>query len=136
MEFFIALITGFLAGLHASTWGMYKDSPHEGFSWPKYFRSAIVGMIYGPIVWYFTKLDVTTAKGIILLWGSTYLAERATLEVWKTFLRSEDQSKYFIPMQLHVFGKVVESKRDRYIAIKNLAKRDLQTIEQVYESLD
>lgn len=116
MEFLIAILTGLISGLHTSTWGMYKDSPHEGFTWPKYFRSMIVGAIYAPIVWQLTGLDITTATGIFLLWGSTYLAERATLEIWKTFLRTEDQSKYFIPMQLHVFGKVVESKRDRYIA--------------------
>ena len=116
MEFLIALITGLVSGLHTSTWGMYKDSPHEGFGWPKYFRSMIVGGIYGPLVWQITGLPVLTATGIFLLWGSTYLVERATLEIWKSFLRTEDQSKYFIPMQLHVFGKVVESKRDRYIA--------------------
>lgn len=116
MQILIALITGFLAGLHTSTWGMYKDSPHEGFSWGKYARSAIIGAIYGPIVWKLTQLDVTTAQGILLLWGATYMIERLTLETWKTFLRSEDQSKYFIPMQLHVMGKVVESKTARYVA--------------------
>ena len=36
----IALALGFLAGLHTSTWGMYKDAPHEGFTWGRYFRSA------------------------------------------------------------------------------------------------
>jgi hypothetical protein len=116
MEFLIAIITGLVSGLHTSTWGMYKDSPHEGFAWPKYFRSTLVGAMYAPIVWQLTGLSLFTASGIFLLWGSTYLAERVTLEIWKTFLRTEDQSKYFIPMQLHVFGKVVESKRDRYIA--------------------
>jgi hypothetical protein len=116
MDILIALITGLAAGLHNSTWGMYKDSPHEGFTWPKYFRSAIAGLIYGPIVWKLTGLDLGTPAGIFLLWGSVYVAERGTMEVWKTFLRTEDQSKYFIPMQLHVLGRVVESKRDRYIA--------------------
>lgn len=116
MDILIALITGLAAGLHNSTWGMYKDSPHEGFTWPKYFRSAIAGLIYGSIVWKLTGLDITTPAGIFLLWGSVYVAERGTMEVWKTFLRTEDQSKYFIPMQLHVLGRVVESKRDRYIA--------------------
>lgn len=114
--FLLALATGLTVGLHTSTWGMYKDSPHEGFTWPKYFRSTIVGIIYAPIVWQLTGLDISTPAGVFLLWGSTYVAERLTLEVWKTFLRTEDQSKYFIPMQLHVFGKLVEKKRDRYIA--------------------
>jgi hypothetical protein len=116
MEILIVLLTGLTAGLHTSTWGMYKDSPHEGFTWPKYFRSTIAAVVFAPIVWHFTGLDVMTPSGIFLLWGSTYLCERLVMEVWKTFLREQDQSKYFIPMQLHVFGRVVESKRDRYIA--------------------
>ncbi|MEY3367446.1 MAG: hypothetical protein RI973_601, partial [Bacteroidota bacterium] len=32
MDLLIALATGLTAGLHTSTWGMYKDSPHEGFT--------------------------------------------------------------------------------------------------------
>jgi hypothetical protein len=112
----IAILTGLTAGLHTSTWGMYKDSPHEGFEWPKYFRSTIISMIYAPLIAIWAGLDVTTANGIFLLWGCTYVGERLTVEVWKSFLRTSDQTKYFIPMQLHVFGKVVESKRDRWIA--------------------
>ena len=116
MDLFVALITGLAVGIHCSTWGMYKDSPHEGFSWPKYFRSPVIGLIYGPIVYNIVGFDLSTSAGIVLLFGSTYLCERVTLEIWKTFLRSEDQSKYFIPMQLSVFGKPIESKRTRYIA--------------------
>ena len=36
---------GVLAGLHTATWGVYKDSIHEGFFWPRYFRSPIVGVV-------------------------------------------------------------------------------------------
>jgi hypothetical protein len=36
----IAAGIGTLAGLHTATWGMYKDSIHEGFFWPRYFRSS------------------------------------------------------------------------------------------------
>ncbi len=115
MNFIIALITGLAVGAHNSTWGMYKDSPHEGFTYRKYFRSIIYAGIVGPIVWYVSGMDMTKATSIVLLFGATYLLERATMEVWKTFLRTEDQSKYFIPMQLHVFGKVIESRAARYI---------------------
>ena len=38
-----------LAGLHTATWGMYKDAIHEGFFWPRYFRSPIVGIVMGII---------------------------------------------------------------------------------------
>jgi hypothetical protein len=39
----VAVVIGALAGTHISTWGMYKDSIHEGFTWPKYLRSVIIG---------------------------------------------------------------------------------------------
>src|ERR1700712_3906270 len=116
MQLLLAIITGLTAGLHTSTWGMYKDSPHEGFTWPKYFRSMMLGIIYAPIVWKLIGLDLSAPAGIFLLLGCTYVVERLTVEVWKSFLRTADQTKYFIPMQLHVLGKVVESKRQRYIA--------------------
>ena len=120
MEILIVLLTGLLAGLHTSTWGMYKDSPHEGFGWPKYFRSTIISFILAPFVWHITELksdeSLGMAASLFLLWGTIYVTERGIVEVWKTFFRTEDQSKYFIPMQLHVLGKVVESKRDRMIA--------------------
>jgi hypothetical protein len=42
--------------------------------------------------------------------------ERALAEIYKTFLRDEDQSKYFIPMQFAIFGKVVRSRGARLLA--------------------
>jgi hypothetical protein len=41
--------------------------------------------------------------------------ERGAVEFWKTFLRTEDQSKYFIPMQFAVFGRVVHSQFRRLV---------------------
>lgn len=119
MNIFLLLLTGLLAGLHTSTWGMYKDSPHEGFGWPKYFRSTIISFILAPFVWHLTQMEndgLTLPASLFLLWGTVYVTERGICEIWKTFFRTEDQSKYFIPMQLHVLGRVVESKRDRMIA--------------------
>ena len=140
MNFIIALITGLAAGLHNSTWGMYKDSPHEGFTWPKYFRSAIAGLIYGPLVWYFFELDLSKAANILVLFGGTYVCERLTMEVYKTFIRREDQSKYFIPMQLSVFGKPVKSYGARlfvgflYVLIVVLIGWGVYSLNEAYHS--
>lgn len=38
------------------------------------------------------------------------------MEFYKTFVREEDQSKYAIPMQFHVFGRVVVSRPGRWSA--------------------
>lgn len=109
MNLIFSLVTGLAVGIHNATWGMYKDAPHEGFTWSTYFRSVIAGAIYGPLLWYIFKLDLSHPANIFLLFGAAYSLERITMEVYKTFIRVEDQSKYFIPMQLSVFGKPVES---------------------------
>lgn len=113
MEFVIALLVGTAAGLHTSTWGMYKDAPHEGFTWARYFRSTIIGAVIAPIVVALSELNVFSAGGMVVLFGFTYVIERAMVEFWKTFLREQDQSKYFIPMQFSFRGEVVESRAIR-----------------------
>ncbi len=105
----VAIIVGLLVGVHNATWGMYKDAPHEGFTWSTYMRSVVAGLIYGPLVAHYFELDMTDPAYMFLLFGATYSLERITMEVYKTFIRVEDQSKYFIPMQLSVFGKPVEN---------------------------
>lgn len=109
MQGLIALLIGLAVGLHNATWGMYKDSPHEGFSWATYFRSVIAGAIFGPLLWKLFNLDLSHASQCFVLFAAAYSLERITMEVYKTFIRVEDQSKYFIPMQLSVFGKPVKS---------------------------
>ena len=115
MNFHIALIIGLLAGAHSSTWGMYKDAPYEGFTYPKYFRSIILSGFLAVVIWFITQIDVSKAYNIFVLFGFTYGIERAILEFYKTFLRNEDQSKYFIPMQFHVQGKIVENRNRRFL---------------------
>ena len=116
MSWLIALATGIAAGTHTATWGMYKDSPHEGFTWRRYARSIIIAALAALVVQALARLDLTTAGGIFVLFGVTYVCERALVEFWKTFLREEDQSKYFIPMQLAVKGKVVQDRGKRLLA--------------------
>lgn len=111
----IACAVGILSGLHTSTWGMYKDAIHEGFGWPRYFRSAIVGMVMGGIAYVIARPMLDTPAALVAFFGVTYVLERGVIEFWKTFLRTEDQSKYFIPMQFAVFGRVVHSQAARLL---------------------
>lgn len=109
----IATIIGALAGIHTSTWGMYKDAPHEGFTWPKYFRSTIVGALLGCIAWRFLQWDLGAPGARFVYFGLCYCLERAATEFWKYFIREEDQSKYFIPMQFGIMGKPMKNARLR-----------------------
>jgi hypothetical protein len=106
---------GMLAGLHTATWGMYKDSIHEGFFWPRYLRSPIVGVVMAIIACVIAKPALDSAASLVSFFGVVYVLERGAVELWKTFLRNEDQSKYFIPMQFAVFGNVVQSQSRRYV---------------------
>jgi len=93
---------------------MYKDAIHEGFSYRRYSRSIIVGAAVGLLLERWTALDLTTGAGLVVLFGMAYVAERTAVEIWKTFFREEDQSKYFIPMQFSMFGTPVKSRPVRW----------------------
>ena len=110
MRLLISVLVGAIAGTHASIWGMYKDAPHEGFEWIKFVRSLCFGAVLAPLLVGVLSLDPTRAAGFVLVWGVVYAGERGLAELYKTFLRSENQSKYFIPMQFAVLGHPVSSR--------------------------
>ena len=115
-QLFVAPITGLAAGLHCATWGMFKDAPHEGFSWRTYVRSPVLGIGIALGLSRVLELDLAAPAGIAVLFGVTYGIERGLVEIYKTFLREEDQSKYTIPMQFSVRGKVVRNRALRLFA--------------------
>jgi hypothetical protein len=116
MTLLLAAAVGLMAGVHTATWGMYKDAPHEGFSRWKYARSIVLATVIAVFVSALWGLDPRRAADLVVLFGATYAVERALAEIYKTFLRDEDQSKYFIPMQFAVFGTVVRSRGARLLA--------------------
>jgi len=116
-----ALGVGAAAGAHTATWGMYKDAPHEGFTWRKYGRSIALGTLLGPAAAAVAGLDATRAAGAVVLFGLVYAVERALVEFYKTFVREEDQSKYTIPMQFAVFGKPVQDRARRWTVAAGVA---------------
>lgn len=111
----IAAVVGAAAGLHTASWGMYKDAPHEGFTWPRYFRSPTLAVLVALATRPLVGLDLRRPADLAVFFGLVYIVERAMMEFYKTFLRSEDQSKYFIPMQFHVGGRVVEDDLKRWL---------------------
>ncbi len=141
MDLFVAILIGALAGTHISTWGMYKDSIHEGFTWPKYFRSVIIGAAIAVIAYLTTNLDLLSAPGMVVFFGIVYAFERLTLELWKSFIRVEDQSKYFIPMQFGIRGKPIHDRRIRWsvgvavVLVLILSIWGVRALQQAYPDL-
>jgi hypothetical protein len=109
----VAAAVGLLAGMHAAIWGMYKDAIHEGFVPARFARSLIVGAGGAVAVQCALGLDLRGPAPLVLLFGLAYAVERGVVEVWKTFWRDEDQSKYAIPMQFSVRGVPVVARGTR-----------------------
>src|SRR5687768_168392 len=109
----IAAGVGLLSGTHTAIWGMYKDAVHEGFTVRTFVRSIVIGAVVAALVQALFRLPIPTPGALVLLFGLAYAGERAVVEIWKTFFRDEDQSKYFIPMQFAIGGEPVKSRATR-----------------------
>ena len=111
----LAATVGALSGTHTAIWGMYKDAIHEGFTLRRFARSVVIGSAVAVAIQIALALPLPGAAAFIVLFGLAYAAERGIVEVWKTFVREEDQSKYTIPMQFSVHGVPVRSRGVRLL---------------------
>ena len=104
------LLLGVLAGLHAASWGGYKDSPFEGFHLRSFLRSLVVAVLASG----FLALWQGFGTGVIATLGAVYALERLATEWWKAIARNDDQSAYTIPMRLAVGGRPIQHTGVRY----------------------
>jgi hypothetical protein len=93
---------------------MYKDAPHEGYTHRKFSRAILLALLIGVVIHVSIPFNMFRADHAVILFGAVYAVERGLEELYKTFLRVEDQSKYFIPMQFHILGRVVQSRAIRW----------------------
>ena len=101
---------GLLSGLHAASWGAYKDSPYEGFRIASYVRSVLLA---GAVALILSVCAPRLGAGVVLV-GVVYAIERLATEAWKAILREQDQALYTIPMRLAFLGRPVDRKDIRY----------------------
>ena len=109
----LAAGVGAMSGAHTAIWGMYKDAIHEGFTPGRFSRSIVVGVAAAVAIQGTIRFPLPGAAALVMLFGLAYAAERGIIEVWKTFIRDEDQSKYFIPMQFTMLGAPIRSRAAR-----------------------
>lgn len=105
----LTVILGVLTGLHAATWGAFKDTPFEGFRWLSFVRSIGLGGVVGLVVAWEDPQEAA-----LVLIGLLYAGERLSTEWWKAFLREDPQSSYAIPMRVAVGGRPVDARLPRY----------------------
>jgi hypothetical protein len=129
-------LIGLLTGLHAATWGGFKDSPFEGFRAVSFARSVALGLLAAVALALFTELD-NRHPALLVIVGLCYAGERLATEWWKSIVREDDQTAYSIPMRLAVHGRPIEDRRVRYAVGLSIAAgllvlcwaiRDLQSV--------
>jgi hypothetical protein len=102
---------GLLIGLHAASWGAFKDAPYEGFRLTSYLRSILLASALAVL------LVATMAKpgsSPLALMGTVYAVERLATEWWKAIVREQDQGHYTIPMRLGFRGRPVDHPLPRH----------------------
>lgn len=113
MSIVFAVLLALIGGTHAATWGAFKDTPFEGFKVASFVRSIVVAVVVAVVLATATDLETTIAP--IVLLGLLYATERLATELWKSFLREDDQAAYAIPMRVAVMGRPVDGRLPRYL---------------------
>ena len=117
MTFATALVVTGVSGLYTSLWGAFKDSPYEGFK-PRTFPRSIYFNVVIFLVLYFAPpfAQRLAGLGMVQLFFLVMGLERFIAEIYKGFLRTEDQAKYFVPSRITFFGRHIASDLLRYTA--------------------
>lgn len=105
-------LVGALTGLHAATWGGFKDSRFEGFNASSFRRSVVLGIACSLVVT--VSGAVASSSGVLVAVGLCYATERLVTEWWKAIIREDPQSGYSIPMRLAVRGRPIDARGPRY----------------------
>jgi hypothetical protein len=105
------VLLGGLTGLHAATWGAFKDTPFEGFRRRSFARSIVLGVAAALALGRSHPHEAT-----LVLVGLLYAGERLVTEWWKSFVREDSQAAYAIPMRLAIGGRPVDARVPRYAA--------------------
>jgi len=112
MSTWLLLVLGTLAGLHAATWGGFKDSPFEGFRPSSFVRSVALAIACAVLVG--MSGLVADPSDLLVALGVCYAGERLVTEWWKAILREDRQAAYSIPMRLALRGRPVDARIPRY----------------------
>ena len=91
------LLSGLLGVSNMILWGVYGDLLAEDFSALKIVRSIMLGIIWSLFLFY-----INPELPLVIVALSVISLERISTEIYKAFLRSEDQRKYAIPSDLRI----------------------------------
>lgn len=111
-ENFFPLLIGLATGIHAGSYGAYKDSPYEGFKPLRVYRELFIAGILGYL---FSVYQWARGEKFFIVFLVIFALSRLITEFYKLFIRTESQSLYKIPTQIHLFGRLVTGRRERLL---------------------
>jgi hypothetical protein len=97
LDLLLYCIAGLIGGTNMILWGIYGDLLSESFSLHKMYRSLFLSLIYSIYLFW-----VNNQLPLILVTFSVISLERISTEIYKAFLREEDQLKYKIPSDFNL----------------------------------
>jgi hypothetical protein len=104
--FIVVGALGLAAGIHAASYGAYKDSPHESFLPRRFVRELIIATSVAALLSIFRLAD---GQSLFVIYLSAFALSRIVTEFWKLFVRVEPQAGYRIPTQIHWVKGVVNN---------------------------
>lgn len=102
----------FAAGLHAASYGAYKDSPHESFLLRRFVRELVFAAMLAVGLY---ASGWASGETLFVIYLSAFALSRIATEFWKLFLRVEPQEGYRIPTQMHVVVGVLQNPVARFL---------------------
>jgi hypothetical protein len=103
---------GFAAGLHAASYGAYKDSPHESFLLRRFLRELVFASVLAVGL---AASGLARGETAFVAYLSAFALSRIATEFWKLFVRTEPQQDYRIPTQMHWVKGIVEDRTLRLV---------------------
>src|SRR3989338_4701549 len=101
-------------GLHVACYGAYKDSPYETFIMRKFIREIVLVLIIRVLISFIFPSLLQKEKPY-LVFAFILVVSRIVTEMYKLFIRVEDQNHYKIPSQVHFFRSVVKDRKRRFL---------------------
>ncbi len=108
----VVLAIGLAAGLHAASYGAYKDSPHESFLLRRFVRELVFATVIAAVM---CAAGLCRGQSLFIIFLSVFALARVATEFWKLFLRVEPQQDYRIPTQIHWVKGVVNNPITRLL---------------------
>jgi hypothetical protein len=107
MPLVLSTLLGFAAGLHGASYGAYKDSPHESFLLRRFIRELSISTLVAVAL---NGAGLTGGQSAFVVYLSAFALTRIATEFWKLFVRTEPQSGYRIPTQMHWVKGVIHNR--------------------------